>query len=255
MIDNEVVIEGVRTHLRQKGSREKKILMLHGWRGTSEVWVNNISQLSRKYDCVACDLPGFGQSADPDTAWGIEDYSGYIYKLTKNLGWNNFTLIGKSFGGQIAIKYAVNHHATLDGLVLVDAAGTEQKSKSTQIKIAIAKAGRSLITSIPFIDEERARSVYLSILGIKREISTLKEDIKRRVTNEDVNELLKKITTPTLVIWGEEDKVLPVEIGRDMASSIPNAKFITIPKAGHMAHVTHHEVFNRHVEDFLKTIE
>lgn len=251
MIEREISIDNLSVFIRQSEETDRKLLMLHGWRGTSKVWVDNISQLAAKFECVACDLPGFGQSENPSNAWGVNEYSGFVRKLIAQLGWERFCLIGKSFGGRVAIKYAVDYASTLEGLVLVDTAGTEPKSSPTRIKIFLAQIGRRVVRSLPLSKQDNLRKLYYNIIGLSVESSELRQEIKKKVTSEDLTYLLGLISTPTLVVWGENDTILPVEVGRKIAHSIPSASFELISGAGHDAHQTHSEVFNTKVQSFL----
>ena len=82
------------------------ILFLNGWGGSSLSWKDNIAELAKYYDCIALDFPGFGVSEEPTDIWDVYKYADFLENFRKSLNLKRFILIGKSFGGRVAIVYA-----------------------------------------------------------------------------------------------------------------------------------------------------
>jgi len=227
------------------------LVFLHGWGGTKESWEKNIGELSTQYCCIALDLPGFGKSQQPITPWDTFDYADLVEGFCTTLNLQNIVLVGKSFGGRVAIAYANKYPQTLKSLVLASSAGTEERSLLTRFKIYLAKLGRVLTEQIPFMDTELLRQRLYRLLNLKEE-SEYKREVKKKVTNQNLAGLLSQILTPALVVWGEDDLILPLSLGEKMARQLPNATLFVLPKAGHWAHETHYQDFNTKVAAFLE---
>ena len=236
------------------GSGEKKLLFLHGWKGTSESWMGNMEGLMHKYECVAIDLPGFGESDYPDVVWNLGNYAGFVKDVVSELGWQKCVLVGKSFGARVAIKLAGKDSEKLEGLVLVSAAGLEKKTAEVRLKILIAKSGGKMAGFL--LGKDRSgylRKAYYKLMGIELE-DDQRMEIKKRVVAEDLSERLECIKVPTLMVWGSEDKVVPLEDGKQMARVIPNANLKVID-GGHWVHEESVDEFNEILEGWLKNIK
>lgn len=247
MIENKEITLADRKVFFRRGGEGKPLLMIHGWQGSSADWEESIMNLSRNWLGVAVDLPGFGESSQPREIWGIREFSEWVNLFADKMGWESFVLIGKSFGGRIAIDYAAHDHNRLRGLILVSAAGIEKKSINTLGKIVLAKAGRFLVSRFPLVDEEFLRGVYYNVLGIKRE-ENWKMEVKKRVTNQDLTGILDTIRLPTLVVWGENDEVLPLELGVEMSRAIQDSTLKVIRDGNH-------DVFKKKTEEFCSVVK
>lgn len=230
------------------------LLFLHGWKGTKEVWDKNIKHLSKDFDCIALDLPGFGKSQTPNEIWNLEKYADFINDFIEGLGLDKVILVGKSFGGRIAIYFAYKYPYRLNKLVLVAAAGVEGKSFLTRGKILVAKTFKFALNHFG-VDSQ---SLYKSSLGqalckvfkISREESIYKLEVKKLVTSLDLSFYCSEIRVPTLIIWGKNDKVLPLKIGKKLHRLIKDSKFVVI-NGGHNAHVECSDEFNNFLSEFV----
>lgn len=245
------VVEELKTAYREVGEGTG-LLFLHGWKGKSRTWEANMEGLLDVYKCLALDLPGFGESDSPKETWGVSEYSEFVNSFVNTLKWKQFVLVGKSFGGRVAIKYAVENPERLRALVLVSAAGIEEKTYTTKMKILAAKTGKLITRVLPESFQEEVQMAYYKMFKISPERSKVLSEIKKKVTSEGLKGLLGRIEVPTLVIWGSEDGVLPVRYAYQMAESIPGAKLKIIDGAGHDAHSTHAEEFNKFLQEFVQ---
>ena len=248
-----VVINGIRvsyTKTCSSNSARGTLVFLHGWEGSSQSWEPNISKLNEDYDCIAIDIPGFSISSQPDKIWGVEEYSQFIKDFAKSLNLNKFVLVGKSFGGRVGILYASKWPETLTHLILVASAGLEKRSLLDWIKIALAKIGKLPLSVLSSKNFELLRERFYKVVGINRDSSDYKWEVKKLVTNTNLTEAAEKISVPTLIIWGINDVILPLKVGRELNHIIKNSILKQI-KGGHNAHQESAEEFNSLVEEFL----
>ncbi len=233
-----------------KKNKRDILLFIHGWGGTKNSWEKNILELSHSYDCIALDLPGFGESQTPAKPWGTFEYAEFLKEFIDTVGLEDPILIGKSFGARVAIAYASKWTQSVKKLVLVSAAGIEKKSIALRIQIVIAKILKFVSFIVPGVDEEYIRKLFYRSKGLKEE-GKYKREVKKIVTNQDLRGLLPFIVAKTLIIWGSDDKVLPLSYAEEMRGSIKNAKLKVIEQGDHWVHQNQPDEFNKVVIEFL----
>jgi pimeloyl-ACP methyl ester carboxylesterase len=211
-----------------------------------------MSQLNQDYDCIAINMPGFSVSSQPGKIWGIEEYSQFLKDFTEYLNLNKFVLVGKSFGGRVGIFYASKWPETLTHLILVAAAGLEKKGVLVQIKIELARMGKLPLSLLGSKNLELLRKHYYKAVGISRDTSDYKWEVKKLVTNTNLTKDAETISVQTLIVWGTDDAILPLKVGKDLNSKIKNSILKQI-RGGHNAHQESAEEFNSLVDKFLAT--
>ena len=225
------------------------IFILHGWGSSSDSWTEVQKMLGEAgYNVIVLDLPGFGKTQAPLSrrspkgeggaeVWGIEEYSDFMYQYAKHLGVAKFTLIGHSFGGQIAIQFAVDHPEKLETLILIASAGVRRTPGiAKKLVMAVAKLMSFVLYIIPFKDLRMnvknalymliRRRDYVKTQGIMREVF-------KKVITQDLTAKFANIRTRTLLIWGEKDELTPVQDAYLMNELIANSKLEIIPGAKH----------------------
>lgn len=241
-----VNIDGLEiTYIRKSESSSplRTLVFLHGWKGSSKSWEANVATLSEVFDCITVDMPGFGISATPDEIWGVAEYARFVKNFTQALKLQKFALIGKSFGGRVALYYASKWPQTLSYLVLVSAAGTETRNLLAKLRIAGARLGKFLVSKISPSSLNYFRSLYYKATKVNKDTSDYKWDVKKLVTNTNLKGIAETIAVPTIVVWGEGDTVLPLATGKKLSKLIDGSQFLTIP-GGHDAHKESAEKFN-----------
>jgi pimeloyl-ACP methyl ester carboxylesterase len=257
MTEKFVQVRNLKTRYIQSGTSKPSIVMLHGWGGTADNWRDNIAGLSHKYTCYAIDLPihGKGGSQSPDTAWNVSDYIAYLEEFLENAGVTDRPfLVGKSFGGRVAIKYTIRNQGKLAGLFLVDAAGTERRNVQTKMLVKIAHVSKRIFQLLPFLPEDKVRQIFYKKIGLDAKENALRRQTRQNAVAENLTPLLSQIHLPTLVVWGEGDKILPLALGKQMAAMIPNSRLAVIERGSHNAHEEQPEKFNAIIEDFIENI-
>jgi len=186
---------------------------------------------------IVPDLPGFGKTPVPSTVWGVEEYANFVFSFTKAIGWEKFSLLGHSFGGQVAIQYGLKYPQTLETLILAAAAGIRRKPgvKVRTLKY-ISKILGFFLQLIPLkrLREGIRYNLYMAIRRPDYErVQGVMREVFRKVLSQDLGLLLPDVKTPTLIIWGEKDSSTPVADAYTMKESIPEAQLEIIPNMNH----------------------
>lgn len=217
------------------------ILILHGWGKGSDSWAEVQELLSiQGYLVITPDLPGFGKTSPPNTVWGVDEYTNFVLQFVQKLGLEKISLFGHSFGGQIAVKFAVSHPEKLEKLILAAPAAIRREQGSRENLIQqIARVGSILLFLVPTEGLRQllrklfariiGRSDYLEAYGIMRKIM-------QRVIREDFSGVFVKISKSTLLVWGENDRPVPIEDAYVMQKNIPSSFLKIIPGVGHRIH-------------------
>src|SRR5271169_1616585 len=114
-------VDGMDIHIERKGAGSP-ILLVHGL-GSPLVWDRLIDPLSQSFDVIAVDLPGFGSSSVPPTQFSTQQYADFLLHLLDTLQIQRTSILGVSYGGQIALTFAFDHHYRIDKLILVASSG------------------------------------------------------------------------------------------------------------------------------------
>jgi pimeloyl-ACP methyl ester carboxylesterase len=248
---------GIRAHYRDQGKADGPVLvMVHGFSASSDTWEPWVQRLGGDYRIITLDLPGHGLTRAPQGyAASMDAYADYVNAVTERLGVSKFTLIGNSMGGNMGWVYALKHPEDLDGLVLVDAAGWPQGDNPDGpmvFKILANPVGRALIGKIDSTNMVRGglraafeptpdmatdamveRYVQMARAPGHRDI-ILSLMTNRASRPEATPEKLAAIKTPTLIMHGDTDKLIPLADGKKFADAIPGSTLIVYEQTGHV---------------------
>ena len=240
----------------QDDGKGKIVLMLHGWGADLSTFDNLAEQLQEQFRVIRLDLPGFGGSDKPRTAWSVGDYSHFTYKFLDKLNIGSFyTVIAHSFGGRVAIKGAATSELEPEKIVLMGSAGVKPAMtvKRTFYKI-IAKIGR-VITSFPGLSKLRPalrRRLYGSVNATDYlETSSVMRRVFLNVINEDLKQYAADINCPTLLVWGEQDSSTPLKDGKILHDLIKDSKLKVIPAAGHFVYDDAPDAVYAEINEFI----
>src|SRR5262245_16983204 len=143
------------------GGQGPQVLLLHGWGGAIESFAPVLDDLHRSYTVAAFDLPGFGQSSLPPSAWGSADYARLTLKFMDRLQMDRPHLIGHSFGGQVSIQLTATAPERVGKLVLVCSAGIRTRlAWATRLKRMAARLGKGLAAHGGWIGERLRAAIY-----------------------------------------------------------------------------------------------
>jgi len=255
----EITVFGQKIHYVEAGSGPT-VILLHGLGGSTQVWQFNIAALAEKYHVVVPDQIGFGKSDKPLVNYRIRTYVDFLDQFCKQLKIERASLVGNSMGGWIATAFTAAFPDRVDKLVLVDAAGyAPPKDLDTRtfyglnpttregMKVLVAKIFyNKLFLTDAAIDQ--AIAVRLAA-GDGYTINSITESIIR---GEDfLDDAVKTIKRPTLIIWGRQDGLVPLAEGEHFNKDIAGSKLVVFDQCGHMPNVEKPAEFNAAVLKFL----
>lgn len=237
-----------------RGGAGPPLLYLHGAGGGS-AWLPVHARLAERFDVIAPDHPGFGLSDRPDWLEGVDDLVLHYLDFLDALGLERVHLLGTSLGGWIAAEIAVSHSHRLQGLVLVDAAG-------------LHVPGAPALDLFMMSPEENVRVLFHDpaqaerMLAMPRDEDAVRMQLKGQATlallawnpylhNPKLAGRLYRVRTPTLVVWGEQDRLIPLVHGQAYAAGIPGARLAVVPASGHLPHYEQTDELVRLVVEFL----
>ena len=235
-----VLIKGVKTSYSVVGNGQP-LLILHGWPSSSNSWLEVQEILAQQGFQVICpDFPGFGASEVPANSWDLDDYLAWTVAFTDFLKLKEFTVLGHSFGGRVAIKLSVKYPTKVKSLILCGAAGIKPELTFKQkMIIKVAQAGNVLFSYKLLAEfKNAARRFFYLFLPHKDYIkaNTAMKETMRKIIAEDLISLLSKIKARTLLVWGEKDKMVPLKYGHIFKEKISDSELKIILNAGHSPH-------------------
>jgi 2-hydroxy-6-oxonona-2,4-dienedioate hydrolase len=255
----EVLVFGQKIQYVEAGTGPA-VILLHGLGGSSQAWQFNIAALAEKYHVFVPDQIGFGKSDKPLVNYRIRTYVDFLDQFCKQLKIERATLVGNSMGGWIAAMFTASFPDRVDKLVLVDAAGyAPPKDFDTRVFFGLnptTRAGMKVLVGKVFYNKafqsdaaiDQAIAARLAA-GDGYTINSITESIIR---GEDfLDEIVKTIKPPTLIIWGRQDGLVSLADGERFNKDIAGSKMIVIDQCGHVPNVEKAGEFNAAVLKFL----
>jgi pimeloyl-ACP methyl ester carboxylesterase len=225
------------------------LVLIHGLSGSRRWWRYNLTALESVRHVYVVELVGYGTfglrrgegARRRQRALGVRDAAALVAEWMDSLDLHGAALIGHSMGGQIALRVTALRPERVCRLVLAAASGLLHRDWwRVALKLPLAMR-RGRLDFVPTILADGARAGLLNLVRSSRDL-----------LRDDVAELLPKLRQPTLVIWGQNDVLLPPELGRAIAAGLPQARFVLLPAAGHVLMVDDAPAFNREVLAFLQ---
>jgi pimeloyl-ACP methyl ester carboxylesterase len=247
---------GTVIHVRDEGPRDGfPVVLVHGSNASLHTWEPWMQRLTAKgYRVITLDLPAHGLSGPtPEGLYTSAAYVGIVEKLVDRLALTRFVLGGNSMGGGVAWRYAVAHPDRLAGLLLVDASGQPMPKGSSPplgfrlARIPVARDILATVTPRSLIEMSFKQSVSNQAIAkpamVDRYWELLLYPGNRRATVQRFGQYqgddgaaakLKGLTVPTLILWGREDRLIPVSVAAWFSQQIPNARVTILDGIGHI---------------------
>jgi len=263
-----VELDGRTTHYIEKGEGEP-VILLHGFFYDSYLWAANMDVLAEEFKVYALDLWGFGYSTREPMDYGYQLYADQVLLFMDSLGIQRASLVGQSMGGGTAIMFCAKHRQRVNKLLLVDPGGMPNPLPLTGKFFNLPGIGelflglstdavrrknlgdlwihnKELLTESYFENVTRFHKIKgttEALLAMLRQkfFDTLSDEI-HRLGQEDV---------PILIVWGREDKAIPLRCGQEMHRILKGSRLEIIDDAGHVPNFERAEVFNQLALDFL----
>lgn len=260
-----------------QGSGEHTIILVHGLASNAGFWRYNIPELAKKYRVIAIDLPGYGKSQKGDYPYSMSFYAEQVKNLIDELKLNNVVYVGHSMGGQIGIKLAIKYPELISKLILASPAGFEEFQRGegdwlrSVMTMKFIKATtedgirRNLANNFYCWDdkwewmvEERVRMRKATDFD---EFAYTVVKCVNGMLDEPTFDKLSSIKTPTLVVYGKYDGLIPnpylnpghtSDVFESGSKNMSDVKLVELDNTGHMLQIEKADEFNQAVLDFLK---
>lgn len=229
------VINNVKINYKQFGEGDD-VVLLHGWGQNIQMMEPLGNYLKANHKITIVDLPGFGLSEEPDFSYTVYDYVTSLETLFKELKIKNPTLIGHSFGGRLSIIYASKNKT--NKVVLFGSPCVRHEYKS--VKQSILKAIKKIKILSPFANLMKKFTGSVDY----RNASPRMREILVKTVNEDLSHCAKKITCPTLLIWGDNDKAVSVDEAKELKELIKDSALIVLPGTHYCYLENLHQIVN-----------
>jgi pimeloyl-ACP methyl ester carboxylesterase len=251
------------------------VVFVHGLGGCWQNWLETLAPISQHHRAVAMDLPGFGESEMPSGQISITGYAACVDELCEFLGLESVIVVGNSMGGFIAAEMGIRYGRRLEAIALVAAAGIS----STQLRRRPTATAARLTAAIGSYTASQGRSVvsrprlrHALMATVMRHPTLIAPDLLYEqlrgsakpgfehaltaLLTYDFRHRLPEIAQPTLVVWGQNDMLVPVSDAHEFERLIPNTqRKLILEGTGHVPMLERPTAFNRHLLDFLTSLE
>lgn len=269
--------DGLKLHYRDEGNPDgQAVVLVHGFSASTQTWDPLISELKDEYRLISIDLPSHGLSRAPykPETTGMPVFEKSFGEFVDRLGIEDFVLAGSSMGGDLAWRYARDNPSKLDGLILIGAAGwaiseEDAGDQSLVFKLLENPFARRILRDIDtsslmesgleasfsnpeFVTDEMVdRYISLSRApGHRAGMMALLAEERSPATYTQLADL----RTPTLVLHGDEDNLVPVSSGRKFAEALPNAQLVVYEETGHLPHEERVTEVSAHFKAFINEL-
>jgi len=230
------------------------LLFLHGGGGAG-TWLPFMARLAETFDVIVPEHPGFGESETPPWLDTVSDLANFYLDFLKQLDLDGVHLVGQSLGGWIAAELAVRNTSRLASLTLASAAGIHVKD-IPQVDTFLSsdeQRMRDLFHDQKLADAVLARALRpeLEDVALRNRMTTAKLVWQPRSHDPHLQKWLHRIDVPTLLIWGEHDRLFPKDYAFAYQRLIPGSKVVIIPDCGHLPEVEKADVFAAELESFI----
>lgn len=271
--DQYIDVKGIKTRYWTAGDKGPVLILIHGFGASVEIWQHNIEPLSKFYRVYAIDLVGFGRTDKYEGTYAPPFMVQFINDAMTALNLEKVTLIGLSMGGGLSILYALSFPHKVDKLVLVDSAGLGKEIIFSMRLMSLPFLGE-LVTKPsrkmaylffkpavlnPSQLKGQFTDIYYELFSLPgAQMAMLKVlrsgctifGLKKHVLNETLLNL-HKIISPTLILWGRQDAIIPSKQAYYAKKKMPDSKLHIVEQCGHMPNFEKPDEFNQVVLDFL----
>lgn len=236
-----IQVNGMPIHYEVMGEGDP-VVFIHGLSESGRVWYRNAPEIARHYRVYLLDLPGFGRMRKQRKHFQLEHMPLWLVGWLRAMGLSKVSLVGHSMGGYVVSMAAAMHPEMVGHLVLVDSIGIPFRTSVLRLVYpALKSIARTTPAFWPCIHYDYTRAGPLMVLKAAHQIVAL-----------DELEALSTIQTPTLVVWGEQDDLVPLSSGRQLHERISGSRLLVIPKVNHFSMFSRPQIFNTALLTFLQ---
>jgi pimeloyl-ACP methyl ester carboxylesterase len=275
---NYLDLHGERVAYRDAGAGEA-LLLIHGMAGSSATWRSVIPQLAKKYRVVAPDLLGHGESAKPRGDYSLGAFAASLRDLLDELGISKVTVVGQSLGGGVAMQFIYQHREYCQRLVLISSGGLGPEL--SWILRILSAPGAELVLPVvaprTVLNAGNKVGSWLTSAGIQSprtaEMWSAYSSLADRQTRQAFLRTLRSVVDyrgqavsalnkihlshglPTLLIWGDQDRIIPVAHGYAAHEAVPGSRLEVLEGVGHFPHVESPAAVVDILDDFIAVAE
>lgn len=219
----------------------KPVVLVHGLSGSTRWWQQNVASLSEKFRLYMIDLIGFGRSR-AGQKFSLAAAPQVLKEWLDGLNLRQASFVGHSMGGLIVAHLAADYPDVVERLVLVDAVGLPLGHGLARQAWNMLQAFRAMpLDLLGVILADAYQAGFINVLTVGQGL-----------LDQDLSQKLARISAPTLIVWGGQDRIVPLRLGRQLNRCLPNSRLVTIEGAGHLPMWEGAEAFNQIVIDFLQ---
>lgn len=258
-----IQIDGNKIRYLESGKSKKTLVLIHGLGASAERWSQVIPIFAEQFRVVVPDLIGFGYSDKPLVDYTPEFFLDFLEKFFVESKIDRPNIIGSSLGGQLSAEYASSHSQNIEKLVLVSPAGAMKQSTpalDAYIMAALYPNDQSAKNAFEMMEasgediEDEIVSGFIERMRLPNAKLAFMSTILGLKNSELITSKLPSISVPTLIIWGANDPVIPINYADDFVSSIQDCRFFRMDGCGHTPYVQDPNVFASKVLEFLNGV-
>ncbi len=240
-----IELDGCKVNLR-RGGKGEPLLFLHGASGAPAI-MPFMEKLAERFDVLVPEHPGYGLSDEPPWLDNIHDEAYFYLDFLRALDLRNVTLIGNSMGGWIALEIAVRDTSRLKSLVLVSPAGVA--APGVQPADIFLMAPEDLVRDLFYDPQLAAARLAEPVtpeaidIGLKNRHTTARLAWEPRLYDPFLPKWLHRIDVPVKIVWGREDRILPVKLAEELKRLMPKAQLHILEDVGHLPHAEKPDLF------------
>lgn len=241
-----MTINNIDLHYEQYGQGKKETLVfLHGWGQNIQMMRPLADPFEKENQIIIFDLPGYGESSEPTYDWQVEDYVECIHECLEHLKVQNPVFIGHSFGGKISLLYASKY--PVKKLILFGSPYTKEVKKES-LKLKVLR----FLKKVPILSKlEGFAKKHIGSTDYRNASDRMRKILVNTV-NLDITEDVKKITSPTLLIWGTLDEAVSLKRAYELENLIQDAAVIEYEGCSHYAYLERLQQSIQIIRNFLE---
>lgn len=261
--DRDIVVDDVTLRVRDMGSGPA-LMMLHGLGADRRIWERAIARYADRWRVVAVDLPGHGASDKPDVWYTQRYFARVIRALGRVLQLDNIVLMGSSLGGRIALEIAATYPVWVRGLVLSAPAplvGMWWKPMGWALSVLTAETLVRWLMPLgidrgffdPTLHAATVRRALMTEQFARDDVPAFARAVARAVggvLSADAPST-SEIRQPTLLVWGREDRIVPLSNAEALQAVLPQARLVVVDECGHMPMLERPDAFLAATDDFV----
>ena len=256
-------IDGNKIRYLESGDSKQTLVLIHGLGASAERWEHVIPLFADNFRIIVPDLIGFGLSDKPQVDYTPEFFSEFLEKFFVASGIKYPYLVGSSLGGQISVEYAVSHPNNVKKLVLVSPAGAMKQSTpalDAYILAALYPNEHSAKNAFELMEgsgdniDQKIINGFIERMRLPNAKLAFMSTVLGLKNSESITSKLPSISAPTLIIWGSQDPVIPINHADSFLSAIQDCQFFRMDGCGHTPYVQDPYIFASKVLEFLNNV-